>query len=69
MDVNQDEVLHVFARYSVNLLIHGHTHRPGVHRLQQGGRQLKRVVLGDWYEQGSVLRAGPDSLELETLEI
>jgi UDP-2,3-diacylglucosamine hydrolase len=67
MDVNPDEVLRVFARYDVDLLIHGHTHRPGIHRLRQGDRDLERVVLGDWYEQGSVLRAAPGKLELETL--
>jgi UDP-2,3-diacylglucosamine hydrolase len=31
---------------------------------EEGGT---RVVLGDWYEQGSVLRADGDGLRLETL--
>lgn len=38
-----------------SLLIHGHTHRPGIHRHQVGGVAATRVVLGDWYEQGSCL--------------
>ncbi|QCO68177.1 UDP-2,3-diacylglucosamine diphosphatase [Luteimonas yindakuii] len=46
-----------FAEHGVDTMIHGHTHRPAIHELA-GGR--RRIVLGDWYEQGSVLRADPD---------
>ena len=49
-----------FARYGVDTLIHGHTHRPAVHDLQVAGRDCRRIVLGDWFEQGSVLRAHAD---------
>jgi UDP-2,3-diacylglucosamine hydrolase len=37
------------------LLIHGHTHRPGIHPHQVDGRLATRIVLGDWYDQGSCL--------------
>src|SRR5690606_11093746 len=30
-------------------------HRPGEHALVVNGRPCTRIVLGDWYEQGSVL--------------
>ena len=56
MDVNQDEVRRTFARYGVDCIIHGHTHRPAVHEMQIDGHAAVRIVLGDWYEQGSVLR-------------
>ncbi|TKS54553.1 UDP-2,3-diacylglucosamine diphosphatase [Luteimonas yindakuii] len=46
-----------FAEHDVDTMIHGHTHRPAIHELAGGHR---RIVLGDWYEQGSVLRADPD---------
>lgn len=59
MDVNLDEVVRVMRRYEVDCLIHGHTHRPAVHHLQIGGLPAERIVLGDWYEQGSVLRWQP----------
>ncbi|MET0328426.1 MAG: UDP-2,3-diacylglucosamine diphosphatase, partial [Luteimonas sp.] len=49
-----------FARYGVDTMIHGHTHRPAVHDLQVAGRDCRRIVLGDWFEQGSVLRAHAD---------
>ena len=67
MDVNQDEVRRTFARYGVDCIIHGHTHRPAVHELQIDGHKAVRIVLGDWYEQGSVLRWNRDGFELATL--
>lgn len=54
-----------FDTHGVDTMIHGHTHRPAIHELA-GGR--RRIVLGDWYEQGSVLRAYPDGrFELSAL--
>jgi UDP-2,3-diacylglucosamine hydrolase len=67
MDVNQDEVRRTFARYGVDCIIHGHTHRPAVHELQIAGHKAVRIVLGDWYEQGSVLRWNERGFELATL--
>jgi UDP-2,3-diacylglucosamine hydrolase len=56
MDVNKDEVVRVIREYGVDVLVHGHTHRPDVHTVDLGNRKAKRIVLGDWYTQGSVLR-------------
>jgi UDP-2,3-diacylglucosamine hydrolase len=56
MDVNQDEVRRVIKEHGVDVLLHGHTHRPGIHSIDLGNRKAKRIVLGDWYRQGSVLR-------------
>jgi len=69
LDVNQQEVARVFDSHNVELLIHGHTHRPGIHRMTHNHRQLQRVVLGDWYEQGSVLRVTDGQLELVSLPV
>lgn len=55
-DVNPDAVARVFADAGVGLMIHGHTHRPGVHRLEAGGAARTRVVLGAWHDQGHVVR-------------
>jgi len=52
----------------VDLLIHGHTHRPGSHPLNAGNRKVARIVLGDWYTTGSVLVADARGRRLETLE-
>lgn len=57
MDVNDDAVASLIRAYDYpELLIHGHTHRPAVHRLHVDGHACQRWVLGDWYEQGSCLR-------------
>ena len=44
-------------------MIHGHTHRPAQHELQVDGRGARRLVLGDWYEQGSLIRLGANGME------
>ena len=67
MDVNQDEVLRTLARYAVDCVIHGHTHRPAVHEIQIDGHKALRIVLGDWYEQGSVLRWNENGFKLASL--
>jgi UDP-2,3-diacylglucosamine hydrolase len=66
-DVNADTVAQTMARYGVRRLIHGHTHRPAVHALLVDDMPARRIVLGDWYEQGSVLRVSPDGFELSML--
>jgi len=67
MDVNQDEVKAAFERHDVLRMIHGHTHRPATHDLQIKGQDAQRIVLGDWYTQGSVLRVQKGSYELSAL--
>jgi UDP-2,3-diacylglucosamine hydrolase len=57
MDVNQQAVESVMTQHGVRRLIHGHTHRPAVHRFKNVlGKAMERIVLGDWYEQSSILR-------------
>jgi UDP-2,3-diacylglucosamine hydrolase len=61
-DVNQEAVEAILREHDVDTLLHGHTHRPAVHDVDLGDRIATRIVLGDWYEQGSVVRwnaAGP----------
>jgi len=63
MDVNDQAVAAAFRRHGVELMIHGHTHRPAQHELQVDGRGARRLVLGDWYEQGSLIRLGANGIE------
>lgn len=67
MDVNAEAVVDALRRHQVQVMIHGHTHRPAVHALQVDGRMARRIVLGDWYTQGSVLQWTPAGPELRTL--
>ena len=66
-DVTPATVSATLARYGVDTLIHGHTHRPALHDLDIHGRACQRIVLGDWYEQGSVLRVDDGHFNLSTL--
>lgn len=67
MDVNAAEVIRVMDELGVQTLIHGHTHRPAIHRLETAGGPARRIVLGDWYDQGSVLRWDGQDFDLQTL--
>jgi UDP-2,3-diacylglucosamine hydrolase len=67
MDVNPQTVENAMRAARVELLVHGHTHRPKVHDLFIDGRAAKRIVLGDWYDQGSVLRWNERGFELASL--
>ena len=55
IDVDQATVEAVMARHRVTELIHGHTHRPGFHQFELNGQPARRIVLGDWYVDDSVL--------------
>ncbi len=65
MDVTPEEVVSEMQRFDVTQLIHGHTHRPAVHELTLNNQSVKRVVLGDWYSQGSVLTVTEKSMLLQ----
>jgi len=52
----------VFAECDCDLLIHGHTHRPGRHVHRVGGRDRERWVLPDWYGAGGYLEASADGI-------
>jgi len=67
MDVNPAEVIAAFERHNVKRVIHGHTHRPASHDLQINGHKAQRIVLGDWYTQGSVLRVQPGRFVLDEI--
>ncbi len=46
VDVTPEEVPRIMQHYGVKTLIHGHTHRPAIHKLQIGEQSAKRIVLG-----------------------
>ena len=67
MDVNAAAVAQAFRAAGVRTLIHGHTHRPAVHEFEVDGAKARRIVLGDWYAQGSVLEWSRGEFELRVL--
>jgi UDP-2,3-diacylglucosamine hydrolase len=68
MDVSQATVEQVMRDHAVTLLLHGHTHRPGIHRFSLDGREATRIVLGAWHDRGSTVRWDNDGFELESFD-
>jgi UDP-2,3-diacylglucosamine hydrolase len=68
-DVAPEAVTATLSKYAIRTLIHGHTHRPAIHTLDVDGRECRRVVLGDWYTQGSVLRVDAQDMRLGALPL
>ena len=67
MDVDQGAVVSAMRSASVARLIHGHTHRPACHCFDLDGAPVERIVLGDWYQTGMVLRISAEAVLAETL--
>ena len=67
MDVNQGTVVATLREHDVSTMLHGHTHRPAIHEVDMGDRTATRIVLGDWYDQGSVVRWDENGPRLETM--
>ena len=61
MDVNSVQIAALFKTHQVSVLIHGHTHRPGVHTYAEG----IRYVLPDWDCDSDVRRGGWIALDSE----
>ncbi len=64
LDANQAAIEAALRSAQVWQLIHGHTHRPAIHEFELDGQTAKRIVLGDWYQQGSFLRVDAQSMKL-----
>ncbi len=68
MDVNQQTVIATLERYSCSRLIHGHTHRPGLHEFNVDGRLAQRYVLAAWNERsGQVLSCDNGQFSVEVI--
>lgn len=66
MDVEPSEVMALLDKSNATQMIHGHTHRPALHELNEG---KTRLVVGDWYTQGSVLTLTEQGAELTNLPL
>lgn len=69
MDVSSNEVIRVMQQHGVDLLVHGHTHRPAIHHLQIEDQPAVRIVLGNWNTRGWTLRFQPCGYRLESFAI
>lgn len=66
-DVTSEAVYQMLREHKSLTLIHGHTHKPGIHHFILDNQPAKRIVLGDWGETGSVLIYSPENLELKAV--
>lgn len=64
VDVTPAEIPRVMADNAVRTLIHGHTHRPALHKLEVDGQPARRIVLGDWDKQGWALQIDEQGYQL-----
>jgi UDP-2,3-diacylglucosamine hydrolase len=60
-DASATAVTELMQRERVDLIIHGHTHRPALHRRQNGEHGV-RIVLGDWDREGWYLEMDPEGI-------
>jgi UDP-2,3-diacylglucosamine hydrolase len=67
MDVNQRTVEETMRDFEVSLLMHGHTHRPAVHRFVLDGKPATRVVLGAWHDAATIVRWSASGFSLDAL--
>ncbi len=69
VDVTPSEVPRIMQAHGVRTLIHGHTHRPAVHRLELDGQPAQRIVLGDWDRQAWALQVDREGFALAPFPI
>ena len=69
MDVSATEVIRTMEESAVNLLIHGHTHRPKSHKIIVNDQPAERIVLGDWDAYGWYIWMDSSSCELKNFSI
>ena len=69
MDVAPSEVVKTMQESSVDLLIHGDTHRPNTHKIEVNNKPARRIVLGDWDQYGWYIWMDSRSCELKKFSI
>lgn len=69
MDVTESAVENWFRQYDVDLMIHGHTHRPAVHHHQVDTRHRTRIVLPDWHDNHGGAIAINKELQIEKITL
>jgi UDP-2,3-diacylglucosamine hydrolase len=71
MDVNSTAVLDFMSANAAVTILHGHTHRPGVHEMRspEDNSKWQRIVLGDWNSQGWYVEISELGLKLNHFTI
>lgn len=66
-DVNEFSCMQLLRHHHQHLLVHGHTHRPDLHKMQdQNGKKYTRLVIPDWeYDYSQPTRSGWVALQAD----
>ena len=64
VDVTPEEIPRVMHAHGVRTLVHGHTHRPAIHKLMVDDQPARRIVLGDWDREGWALQVDEHGFQL-----
>ncbi len=54
-DINRDTLEETLTEFDVELLIHGHTHRPAHYKASDNNSNVERMVLGDWHADHAMI--------------
>ena len=65
MDVTESEVCNAAVSRGADTVIHGHTHRPGIHLIRSRKATVRRYVLGDWGRCGNAIALSDEGIRLE----
>ncbi|WP_027859081.1 UDP-2,3-diacylglucosamine diphosphatase [Marinobacterium jannaschii] len=69
MDVSAQAVSETLTDYDSRLMIHGHTHRPAIHDIDDAVPGARRIVLGDWDTSGWYLDCTEQGCQLISFPI
>lgn len=58
-DINTETLHQTIETHQVERVIHGHTHRPALHK-KSVDHQCERLVLGDWHDDHAVIAVSDD---------
>lgn len=68
-DVTPDALFKLLREQKATTLIHGHTHKPGIHHFILDNNPAKRINLGEWTEDNiTVAKLTPEKLSLVALD-
>lgn len=68
MDANADAIASMFRLHALASMIHGHTHRPALHRHTVDEHDSRRWVLADWRDRACWLEARDGALRAFTTD-
>lgn len=64
MDVNLKTIEKIISCNNIHYIIHGHTHKPGIHKIYLNNKIIYRIVLSSWHDKNSMIKINKNKIEL-----